>query len=63
MSELPWGLNIAATRKADVRSGSPSGLAWPLDEDALEELRWYLEDYLRAPCGVYEDRGRRLLRG
>ena len=25
--------------------------------DALEELRWYLEDYLRAPFGVYEDRG------
>ena len=32
-------------------------LAWPLDPDALEDLRWYLEDYLRAPFGVYEDRG------
>src|SRR5262249_60785161 len=30
---------------------------WPLDEAALEELRWYLEDYLRAPFGVWEDRG------
>jgi hypothetical protein len=29
----------------------------PLDDDALEDLRWYLEDYLRAPFGVYEDRG------
>jgi hypothetical protein len=32
-------------------------LAWPLDADALEELRWYLEDYLRAPFGAYETRG------
>ena len=32
-------------------------LGWPLDKDALEDLRWYLEDYLRAPFGVYEDRG------
>ena len=32
-------------------------LAWPLDEKALEDLRWYLEDYLVAPFGVYEDRG------
>ena len=38
-------------------AGEPSGLAWPLDGDALEELRWYLEDYLRAPFGVYESRG------
>ncbi len=30
---------------------------WPLDGDALEELRWYLEDYLLAPFGVWEDRG------
>jgi tetratricopeptide (TPR) repeat protein len=32
-------------------------LVWPLDADALEDLRWYLEDYLRAPFGVWEDRG------
>ena len=38
-------------------AGEPGALAWPLDADALEELRWYLEDYLRAPFGVYEDRG------
>jgi tetratricopeptide (TPR) repeat protein len=36
---------------------SRAPLAWPLDDGALEELRWYLEDYLRAPFGVYEDRG------
>jgi tetratricopeptide (TPR) repeat protein len=32
-------------------------LGWPLDADALEDLRWYLEDYLLAPFGVWEDRG------
>jgi hypothetical protein len=32
-------------------------LAWPLDQDVLEDLRWYLEDYLRAPFGVWGDRG------
>ena len=34
-------------------TGEPCQLAWPLDGDALEDLRWYLEDYLRAPFGVY----------
>ncbi len=37
--------------------GEPVELAWPLSDDELEELRWYLEDYLRAPFGVYEQRG------
>jgi hypothetical protein len=32
-------------------------LEWPLDGQALEDLRWYLEDYLRMPFGVWEDRG------
>ena len=36
---------------------SRAPLAWPLDGDALEGLRWYLEDYLQAPYGVWEDRG------
>ena len=30
---------------------------WPLDANVLEDLRWYLEDYLLAPFGVWEDRG------
>ncbi|HEU0089728.1 MAG TPA: CHAT domain-containing protein [Pseudonocardiaceae bacterium] len=38
-------------------AGAPFELAWPLDSDAMEDLRWYLEDYLRAPFGVYEERG------
>src|SRR5256885_1411539 len=36
-------------------SRAPS--VWPLDADALEDLRWYLEDYLLAPFGAWEDRG------
>ena len=36
---------------------STAPLTWPLDGDALEDLRWYLEDYLQAPFGVWEDRG------
>jgi tetratricopeptide (TPR) repeat protein len=36
---------------------SQAPLVWPLDADALEDLRWYLEDYLLAPYGVWEDRG------
>ena len=36
---------------------SRAPLTWPLDADALEDLRWYLEDYLLAPFGVWEDRG------
>jgi hypothetical protein len=36
---------------------SQAPLAWPLDGQALEDLRWYLEDYLLAPFGVWEDRG------
>lgn len=36
---------------------SQAPLAWPLKAEALEDLRWYLEDYLPAPFGVWEDRG------
>lgn len=35
-------------------------LGWPLGSDELEDLRWYLEDYLGAPFAVYEDRGSRI---
>ncbi len=36
---------------------SRAPLAWPLDAEALEDLRWYLEDYLQGPYGVWEERG------
>jgi hypothetical protein len=38
-------------------SGAP--LVWPLGGDALDDLRWYLENYLLAPYGVWEERARR----
>jgi tetratricopeptide (TPR) repeat protein len=38
-------------------AGEPFELGWHLDDDALDDLRWYLEDYLRAPFGVYGERG------
>ena len=41
-------------RPAEV---SRERLTWPLDRDALQDLRWYLEDYLLAPFGVWEERG------
>ena len=37
--------------------GEPAALALPLSAAELEDLRWYLEDYLRVPFGVYRDRG------
>jgi tetratricopeptide (TPR) repeat protein len=33
-----------------------------LTPDELKELRWYLEDYLRVPFGVYADRGEQIVR-
>lgn len=41
-------------------AGEPAEVVWPLDADVLEDLRWYLEDYLRAPFGVYGERGPRV---
>jgi len=40
--------------------GMPARLSWPLDGNVLEGLQWYLEDYLTAPYGVYEDKGARI---
>ncbi|MFG1606461.1 tetratricopeptide repeat protein [Actinoplanes sp. NPDC049265] len=40
--------------------GAPFPLAWAWDTADAEDLRWYLEDYLRAPYGVYQDRGERV---
>ena len=37
--------------------GEPVEWSSPLGATQLEELRWYLEDYLRAPFAVYEERG------
>ena len=71
--DLPHGgpllVRIEAARPGvtlvSVRLGSsffgqaeiPASAAWPMGDAALEDLRWYLEDYLSAPYGVYESRG------
>ncbi|MET8698540.1 tetratricopeptide repeat protein [Kitasatospora sp. NPDC004723] len=34
----------------------------PLDDTALEDLRWYLEDHLRTPFGAYGERGPHIAR-
>ena len=50
-------------RHGDVVSdvaGAPFELQWPLERGDLEELRWYLEDYLRAPYGADGARGLRI---
>ncbi|MFJ9976703.1 tetratricopeptide repeat protein, partial [Streptomyces cyaneofuscatus] len=40
--------------------GDPMDLMWPLTDDDLTDLRWYLEQYLEVPTGVYEERGARV---
>ena len=41
-------------------AGAPFELSWPLDDDELEDLRWYLEDYLHYPYGADGARGERI---
>jgi tetratricopeptide (TPR) repeat protein len=48
---------LSSPESAMPEEVSRAPLGWPLDADALEDLRWYLEDYLLAPFGVWEDRG------
>ncbi|HXL92093.1 MAG TPA: tetratricopeptide repeat protein [Streptosporangiaceae bacterium] len=53
-------VSVSSWSDRDLRgggAGEPSELAWHLDDGALDDLRWYLEDYLRAPFGVYGERG------
>ncbi|MEU6854155.1 tetratricopeptide repeat protein [Actinacidiphila alni] len=40
--------------------GDPVPLAWPLSDEELTDLRWYLERYLRLPTAVYGERGERV---
>lgn len=48
---------IAAADDLPSPVGGAFELGWPLDADALEDLRWYFEDYLLVPYGVYGDKG------
>jgi tetratricopeptide (TPR) repeat protein len=38
-------------------AGPPQPFPAPLSAQEMEDLRWYLEDYLQAPFAVYEKRG------
>ncbi|MEW2519704.1 tetratricopeptide repeat protein [Actinacidiphila alni] len=40
--------------------GDPAPLVWPLSDEELVDLRWYLERYLRLPTAVYGERGERV---
>lgn len=52
---------VTAWRQGERPVPGPShDFAWPLAPDILEDLRWYLEDYLQAPFGVYGERGPRV---
>ncbi len=42
--------------------GPPRPFEAPLSGEEQEDLRWYLEDYLRVPYGVYADRGEAIAR-
>jgi tetratricopeptide (TPR) repeat protein len=50
---------LSLQRSAQVlpELGGEAAFASPLTTQDLEDLRWYLEDYLIAPFAVYEERG------
>ncbi|MFJ2650395.1 CHAT domain-containing protein [Streptomyces sp. NPDC087420] len=41
-------------------AGDPVELVWPLSDEDLTDLRWYLERYLRLPTAAYGERGARV---
>lgn len=49
--QLSWQRGEAAPR-----SSSPIPFEHPFDKKALDELRWYLEEYLRFPYGIEPER-------
>jgi hypothetical protein len=58
----PDGVSVSAWLEGDElpQPGPSFELAIPLDGLELEELRWYLEDYLILPSGVYGERGQKV---
>ena len=52
------GVRVSLQREgqyAEAADAAPFGS--PLSNGDLEDLRWYLEDYIAAPYAVYEERG------
>ncbi|MEH7911802.1 tetratricopeptide repeat protein [Rhizobium laguerreae] len=62
VEELSNGrIRVALRRSGQIRAEAPgksSAFNPKLGAQELQELRWYLEDYLTAPYAVYEERGR-----
>ncbi|MGB3638974.1 MAG: hypothetical protein WBA39_15565, partial [Rivularia sp. (in: cyanobacteria)] len=48
--QLSWQRGQAAPRFADAVK-----LEHPFNKQALTDLRWYLEEYLRFPYGIFPD--------
>ncbi|HEX7291993.1 MAG TPA: tetratricopeptide repeat protein [Conexibacter sp.] len=51
---------VSVSRQLDgeyPRPAEAAGFERPLGDEALEDLRWYLEEYLQIPFGVYGERG------
>ncbi len=53
-----------ALQRADNLTAEPYGqftdFAFPIEAAELEDLRWYLEDYLPAPYAVWEEKGQQV---
>src|SRR3954452_20072230 len=50
-------VSLQRSGQAVAEPGAAVAFAPPFTETEREDLRWYLEDYLRAPYAVYEERG------
>ncbi|MFB7469943.1 tetratricopeptide repeat protein [Kitasatospora sp. NPDC056184] len=56
VTEWPPGADVPAP------AADAGWLRRPLDDTALEDLRWYLEDHLGTPFGAYGERGPHIAR-
>ncbi|MGB8841681.1 MAG: hypothetical protein WCC64_11480, partial [Aliidongia sp.] len=60
LEDLPDGGVQVSFRRAGQdfeEKSDPVPFATPFTAEEREDLRWYLEDYLKAPYAVYEQRG------
>jgi tetratricopeptide (TPR) repeat protein len=64
LAELPDG-RLRVDLEASGSDGAPEtseafAFASPLSEAHMEQLRWYLEEYLRTPYGPYDETGQHI---
>ncbi|MCX5801141.1 MAG: tetratricopeptide repeat protein [Candidatus Eisenbacteria bacterium] len=60
VQEQAGRIRVFLHRKGQVspeQFGTELSFSSPLTQENLEDLRWYLEEYLRAPFAVWENRG------